>query len=61
MFESGCGLLGRGRKFGIVRNVFDSEQSVLSAWGERTRRGMKVLTAWTAYLSGAKPVDSVTS
>ena len=31
MFESSCGLLGRGRKFGIVRNVFDSEQSVLSA------------------------------
>ena len=30
MFESSCGLLGRGREFGIVRNVFDSKQSVFS-------------------------------
>ena len=61
MFESGCGLLGGGREFGVVRNVFDSEQSVWSVCGEWTRRGMTVLTASTAYLSGVKPVDSVTS
>ena len=30
MSESSCSLLGRGRKFGIVRDVFDPEQSVLS-------------------------------
>ena len=30
MFESSCGLLGRGREFGVVRDVFDPEQSVLS-------------------------------
>ena len=30
IFKSSYGLLGRGREFGVVRDVFDSEQSVLS-------------------------------
>ena len=61
VFESSCGLLGRGGEFGVVRNVFDSEQSILSVRSEWTRRGMEILTVSTAYLSGVKPVGSVAS
>ena len=61
LFEGSCCLLGRRRKFRVVRNVYDSEQSIVLRGSECSRRDVQVLTALTACSSDEKPVDFVVS
>ena len=61
MFEGSCCLLGRRWKFRVVRNVYNSEWSIVLRGCEFRRSEVEVLTALTACSSDEKPVDFVIS